>query len=492
VSTVVTLAIAALLLTERPFEIRVVDSATGRGVPLVQLETVNHLRYVTDSAGRIAFNEPGLMHTKVYFTVFSHGYSFPKDGLGYTGVAIDVRPGGSATVPITRDNIAVRLCRLTGQGIYRDSVLLGKTTPLSDPVLNGGVLGQDTAQAEVYRGHMLWFWGDTDRASYPLGNFHTSGAVATFPRGLHDAGQGLDFHYFTASDGFVKPMVPSNDHHPIWVSGLVVLSGGASESLYGYFAQMKQLGEIASSGLLKWDDDRNEFKIVQVYPKDRGWRYLDGHTVQADGYVLGNDPPNVRVPSNAQSLQDPAAFEAFTCLNADGSVKRIDGRPDYRWQKALAPINSQIEDRLVKEGKLTLDETHFLPRDAQGNPVVVVSGSVHWNAFRKRWIAIFGQLAGTSELGEIWYAESDSPTGPFYAAVKVVTHSRYTFYNPVHHAFLDADGGRTIFFEGTYTSEFSGSPDKTPGYQYNQILYMLDLNDPRLAFARSSGPDRQR
>ena len=40
-------------------EIRVVDAVSGRGVPLVELETVNNLRFVTDNAGRVAFQEPG-------------------------------------------------------------------------------------------------------------------------------------------------------------------------------------------------------------------------------------------------------------------------------------------------------------------------------------------------------------------------------------------------------------------------------------------------
>jgi len=44
-----------------------------------------------------------------------------------------------------------------------------------------------------------------------------------------------------------------------------------------------------------------------------------------------------------------------------------------------------------------------------------------------------------------------------------------------HHAFLDRDGGRAIHFEGTYTNDFSGNAEKTPRYNYNQILYRLDL-----------------
>ncbi len=45
---------------------------------------------------------------------------------------------------------------------------------------------------------------------------------------------------------------------------------------------------------------------------------------------------------------------------------------------------------------------------------------------------------------------------------------------------FDKDGGRVIFFEGTYTHTFSGNPDATPRYDYNQILYKLDLSGPRL------------
>jgi hypothetical protein len=90
------------------------------------------------------------------------------------------------------------------------------------------------------------------------------------------------------------------------------------------------------------------------------------------------------------------------------------------------------------------------------------------------------QSSGSSYLGEVWYAEADTPLGPWVYARKVVTHERYSFYNPKQHPFFDKDNGRVIFFEGTYTNSFSGNPDTTPRYDYNQILYKLDLADPRL------------
>jgi hypothetical protein len=136
---------------------------------------------------------------------------------------------------------------------------------------------------------------------------------------------------------------------------------------------------------------------------------------------------------------------------------------------------------MIAAGRMKPDEARFLPRDVDGgNPVLMHRGSVRWNAYRKRWIMIAGQLGGSSNLGEIWYAEAPEPTGPWRRAKKIVTHDRYSFYNPVHHAFLDQHGGKTIYFEGTYTQTFSGSPAATPRYDYNQIMYRLNLDDPRL------------
>ncbi|MCD6394231.1 MAG: hypothetical protein J7M40_12080, partial [Planctomycetes bacterium] len=123
------------------FKIQVVDRQTGRGVPLVELRTVNNIRCFTDSNGIVAFYEPGLMGREVFFFVASHGYTHPKDGFGYRGKRLMTTPGGTATIKIDRVNIAERLYRVTGAGIYRDSVLTGHPAPLKEPVLNAQVVG---------------------------------------------------------------------------------------------------------------------------------------------------------------------------------------------------------------------------------------------------------------------------------------------------------------------------------------------------------------
>ena len=108
------------------------------------------------------------------------------------------------------------------------------------------------------------------------------------------------------------------------------------------------------------------------------------------------------------------------------------------------------------------------------------AGSVNWNEYRKKWIMVFVEIGGTSFLGEVWYAEADALTGPWKDAVKIVTHDKYSFYNPSQHPQFDQDQGRVIYFEGTYSQTFSGNANPTPRYDYNQIMYRLDLSDPRL------------
>ena len=126
------------------FQIKVIDEQTGRGVPLVELSTTHNLRLYTDSNGVVAFHEPGLLDQDVYFHVKSHGYEYPQDGFGNRGRAFRVTAGGSAELKVKRINIAERLYRITGGGIYRDSALLGLPVPLEKSVLNGLVFGSDS------------------------------------------------------------------------------------------------------------------------------------------------------------------------------------------------------------------------------------------------------------------------------------------------------------------------------------------------------------
>ncbi len=194
------------------------------------------------------------------------------------------------------------------------------------------------------------------------------------------------------------------------------------------------------------------------------------------------------MPADPESLADPRTWEAFTCLEPGTRFDqgKLDHGPDghlrYGWKKQTQLVSQQQQGRLIKSGKIQADEGLLNLRDAlTGKEVLAHGGSVAWNAYRRRWIMIAVEAMGSSFLGEVWYAEADTPLGPWVYARKVVTHNDYSFYNPKHHAMFDQEGGRIIYFEGTYTTTFSGSKDPTPRYDYNQIMYQLDLSDPRLA-----------
>ncbi len=480
------LLVAAACAVE-PFGIQVLDETTGRGIPLVELETTDGQLFLTDSSGRVAFAEPGLLGARVFFTVRSHGYEMPKDGFGMRGVAFDTVPGGRGTVKLKRLNIAERVARLTGRGIYRDSILLGEKPPLAEPLLAGGVVGQDSAQAAIYRGRWLWFWGDTSQAAYPLGNFRTSGAVAT------RAKPGFDYRYFTDAKGFSRPMVSLAEKEGVaWIDGLAVVRDEAGEEkLVARFERRRGLAARLEQGILVWNDRTETFAAAAPRANEEAWRFLQGQAtpVREDGvdYIYcGIELLHVRVPATLRAVLDPAAYEAWTCLAPDGQPRRRpDGRLDYAWRKDAAPVTASTEAEWLKKGLIQASECHFSPEDrATKERLRYGAGSVRWNTYRQRWISIAGQSGGKpSFLGEIWYAEAPSPVGPWTHAVKIVTHDRYTFYNPVQHTFLDEDGGRVIYFEGTYTREFSGSEKTTPLYNYNQILYRLDLADERLKAA---------
>jgi hypothetical protein len=154
----------------------------------------------------------------------------------------------------------------------------------------------------------------------------------------------------------------------------------------------------------------------------------------------------------------------------------------YGWKRNTPAPSPRDEAKWLAAGLLKPGEGVLALRDAEsGRPIQAHAGSAAWNAFRRRYVMIAEQAGGSSNLGEIWYAEADSPTGPWVYARKIVTHDKYSFYNPRHHPMFDQEGGRRIFFEGTYSTFFSGHEEATPLYDYNQIMYELDLGDPRPA-----------
>jgi len=488
------------------FEIQVTDKETGRGVPLVELVTVDQVRRVTDNAGRIAYHEPGHVGETIFFHVRAQGYLVPKDGFGIEGIRLKIEPGKKAKVALARINVAERLYRCTGQGLYRDSWLLGHETSLARPLGAGRVAGQDSVQVVEYRGKLHWFWGDTLRLSYPLGLFRAAGALSELPgQGGLPPSMGVNYEYFTGEDDFVRAMAEvAEPKGVVWLDGITVVTGqGDKPRLVAHFSRRKSLAEELEQGMTVYNDQRNIFEVHASLPLSEEWRFVRGHPVRmteegvmyvASGLVF----PLTRVPATLADAMDPDQYESFSCIAADADPATAlpergeDGGLDWRWRRG-PPVSQEEERRWLDAKRIRPEEARFLPEDvATGRRVMLHSGTVHFNAYRRKWILIAVEInldkESPSLLGEVWYSESTSPQGPFRKAVRIVTHDKQSFYNPCHHPFFDEKGGRVVYFEGTYCNTFTSSPP-TPRYNYNQVMYRLDLGRDRIVgvFGKRSG-----
>jgi len=470
------------------FGIRVVDEESGRGIPLAELSSVHQVKHWTDSQGWVAIGEPGWRGREVYFHLRSDGYEIPRDGFGYAGFKVRVLPGQRHTVRMRRTQLAERMYRITGEGIYRDSVLLGLKVPIREPLLNGLVLGQDTVIAVPFRGRLHWFWGDTERLSYPLGHFGAAGATSALPgsKGF-DVERGIELSYFVDGGGFSRPMCPEPNHGLRWIESVFTLEHGGREHLMARVAHHKDLGPALGWYLMKFDEKRGGFEV------DTAWDWHEGHDsahpfqhrCQQKDYLYLY--PNYRVLAELEEVRRLERYEAWTCVAGDGKLKgeltEIDrdssGAAVYSWKPGADRLHKGRLRELTRWGKIKPEEQWLRLRDVDsGKEVEGGRGSVAWNAHRNRWI-----MLASGEAGEIWYSECEQPTGPWTQAKKVASHLDYNFYNPVHHSFLDREGGRVIYFEGTYTASFSRAQSKTPRYDYNQVLYRLRLDDSRLRFS---------
>jgi len=310
-------------------ELRVIDADTGRGLPLVELETVNRLHFVTDNTGRVAFHEPGLMRRQIFFTVRSHGYEVKKDGFGFSGVKVTPKPGQVSEIKLIRRNVAERLCRLTGEGRYRDTLLLGHKVPLADAPTPGQVAGQDSVQAVPYKGEVYWFWGDTTRMSYPLGLFRTAGARTSFKPANYDPADGIAFDYFVDKSGFARAMLPLPERPEgvIWIDGVcTVPDEKGAEKLVAHYSRRKGMVKELEHGLAVFNDEKKVFVAVKPLSLKEKWRFPAGRSVlHEEGgkkwLLFGNPAPTVRVRATWVDLLDPHRYEAFTCATAADKAK---------------------------------------------------------------------------------------------------------------------------------------------------------------------------
>jgi len=437
--------------SSRFFRIEVVDQQSKWPVPLVELRTTHGVRFVTDNAGVIAFDLPELWGKETWFDVLSPGYAVPKDGFGFRGVRLTPKPGTACTVEVVRTSLAKRIGRLTGGGLFGESQKLGENLDWHD----AGILGCDSIQLAEHKGRLFWAWGDTTKANYPLGIFDmTSATTGLRPLTSFVPPLKLRLDYFTDSQGVPRGVAKLPGPGPTWLSGYVSLPDASGKPrLVASYAKIRPPMDAYERGLCVWDDETSSFKPHRLIWSEtnspagaKSPPIPEGHPVfWQDGdqkvVLFGNPFPTLRCPATFEAWSNPAEWRV---LKPQAVLVSADG----------------------------------------GEEVKPHSGSIAWRPYRKKWVAVFMQFFGKpSAFGELWYAEADSPIGPWGKAVKILSHENYTFYNPRLQPELTAADSSVLLFEGTYTAEFADHPQVTPRYNYNQILYRLDLDDPGLVAA---------
>jgi hypothetical protein len=427
-----------------------IEREDGWPVPGVELRTVHGVRLVSDNAGVIACDLPELMGHETWFSVHGHGYGVKADGFGYRGVRVTPEPGKTLTVELDREIIARRLGRLTGAGLFAECQKLGEEIAWKE----SGVLGCDSVVTAELDGRLHWFWGDTNLAHHPLGIFNVSGA--TTEKFVPPAKPPLrpPYVYFTArantaSSESARPrgVAQISGEGPTWIWGAITLPD-ADAAPHLVAAAVKVKGQLHA---YRWD-------LVEWNPHEK--LFFPLKTVWTEDAAHPQPPP---VPNgHAVPWTDAAGQKWILFCNPFPTLRTPATYEGWKNPDAWQPIRPSA--------------TSATPA---GEAISVHAGHMAWHPWSGKWIAIFTQKGGApSSLGEIWLTEADEPEGPWVNARKVLSHDDYTFYNPVLHAeFFSADSP-LLYFEGTYTTMFSRNKQPTPRWEYNQVLYQVDLSKP--------------
>ncbi len=429
-----------------PCRIEIVEAGNGWPVPLVELRTTHQLRLVSDNAGLIALDAPELMGRETWFDVIGHGYEVPKDGFGYRGVRLKPEPGKTLRVEVNRTMIAKRLGRITGAGLFAERQKL-----VDAPAwVESGVVGCDSVQNAVHRGRLFWLWGDTTLANYPLGIFDSTSATSAI-QPLKDflPPLRLKLDYFTNDQGAPRAVARMPGPGPTWLTAYVSLPDKTgTPHLVASYMKIKPPLTAYEWGLCVWNEDLASFEALRVL-----WTKSEQTPVR---------PP---VPDGQPAFWNDASGRAWVLFGNPFPTLRCPATFEG-WQ------NSNTWEVLTPPPAL----------DAPAGPKIKPhSGSIAWSPWRQRWVTVFMESFGKpSAFGELWYAEAPTPTGPWGPAVKILSHDNYTFYNPRLHPEFTATNSPVLLFEGTYTQTFADRPQPTPRYDYNQILYRLDLDDVAL------------
>ena len=516
--------------TPPPFYIQVVDQETGRGVPLVLITTQDWVVWWTDSNGIATISESDLQPDPstgrsgdLWIYVSTWGYTDPANDpdAEFPGHGITVTPGSSARIELQRDILAERLYRFTGMGVFQDSLLAGIETPLADVTHAANVAGQDSTQVAVYKERAMYIFGDTLLRFDPFGVFSSTGASTTLDV---NASSFLELEYFSSDNGTSPAqMVPVDDWFT-WVQAFATLNPGTeSESLLGFWATHDgDSMDTTAYGSMAWDEEAGYFQLLLNFTASAQTQYCTNPNCS---YVLwegahslvatasgepcnASDPgafvylacptPLVRFPARAEAFQSFDLWESYTPLKEGETLAQTDPQLErdtdtgdlvYGWKLGTGALGPDDETSFIDRGLMTRAESMFWDAtvDAKTGATLTLSGGdIQWSDHRQRWVYI--SQRNDDWEGEVWYAEAATLVGPYDRAVKVISHDddddtcehdlgSYTFYNVVQLPF--AAEGSAIYVSGTFdaaTDMENSARANVPRYDYNNILYRLDLD----------------
>ncbi len=275
---------------------------------------------------------------------------YPQETPLGRGTNVEIVPGRVQKLRVRRTMVAERLYRLTGEGIYRDSVMAGLPVPMKEPLLIAQVLGQDTVSAAIYRGKIFWIWGDTIGPAY--WNFSVSAATSSLQ---DDPAVAVHYSYFTDSKGRAKEMLPLPGKGLVWIEGLIPMTDPhGEERLIATYTVQHGLKFPNECGLALFDDAMQVFQPWVQMPCTKA--HFSSHPFLHDGYWYLY--PWLRVPNDWNAIQDSS-----------------------QWQK----------------------RDILLPPDAKRPSCVV------WNVYRQRWVLL---LEDFGDVYYAEATQPEGPYGP--------------------------------------------------------------------------------
>jgi len=192
-------------------------------VPLVELTTTGDVTYITDSNGFVAFHDPALMGGQVFLPRQKHGYEYPKDGFGYRGTKLNVIEGGRPRSKFIASTSRAALSDYRRRDLSRFGAA-GRKNPDQEPADQWAGERAGFGDGDSVSQQDLLVLGDTNRPSYPLGQFATSGATSEMTgNGGLDPGLGIDLTYFTDKTGFSRPMIAIDEPGVKWLTGIMTV-----------------------------------------------------------------------------------------------------------------------------------------------------------------------------------------------------------------------------------------------------------------------------